>query len=55
MAILRADGTTEVTADDLTATSEDADQRARALTSLVADGLVTQQGAGPTARYRLPR
>ncbi len=55
MAILRADGATDVTADAFAATSDDADQRARALTSLVADGLVTQEGAGPTARYRLPR
>lgn len=55
MAILRAEGAEEVPAGDFDATSEDAGQRARALASLVVDGLVTQTGAGADARYRLPR
>lgn len=55
MAILRAEGTTEVTVEAFTGTSDDAEQRSRALESLVADGLVTQTDAGPGARYRLPR
>ncbi|MGO1950481.1 MAG: A/G-specific adenine glycosylase [Mycobacteriaceae bacterium] len=54
MAILRGDGSaTEIsaTSTDFTGTSEDAGQRARALESLVADGLVERSGD----TYRLPR
>lgn len=54
MAILRAEGAQAAGADEFAGTSEDADQRARALASLVTDGLVAQTGTGAEARYRLP-
>lgn len=62
MAILRAEEPTGASTEaagvpvgEFDGTSEDNAQRARALESLVTDGLVARTGTGAAARYRLPQ